>query len=401
MRRSRLLALGLAAAALVLMQGQLRAALDSLHAWESRVGLSLVPAAVLLAVVLLLFFQARRQDERLDRAVEAAARRERGDRDADLENLAQFGLALARAGDMGALRDVAHQMLPRFIGKRAVWAVVRAKGQWESLVGGLDESSSKSEVEKQADQALNRFEGSTGEPERFERDGRIYFPLVVGDSTTGVLAVDTGDDGGDIWKRAVGSAATLIAIAAQNVQLTREVKENAVYDGLTGCFNRTHSMRVLHTELQRARRQQAPLALIMLDLDHFKSVNDTYGHLCGDAILAAVGQRIRDILRNTDTKCRYGGEEFMVMLPDTPRPGALHVAESLRAQLAEVSVTWNGERVSLTASVGLAMAMAKEVDPIPLIGRADAALYRAKNGGRNRVCETESPSEPQVAPKAV
>jgi two-component system cell cycle response regulator len=196
----------------------------------------------------------------------------------------------------------------------------------------------------------------------------------------------------------MASAATLIATATRNVQLTCELEENAVYDGLTGCLNKAHSMRVLQTELQRARRQQAPLALIMLDLDHFKSVNDTYGHLCGDAILAAVGQRIRDVLRNTDTKCRYGGEEFMVMLPDTPRPGALHVAESLRAQLAEVSVTWNGERVSLTGSVGLAMAMPKEVDPISLIGRADAALYRAKSGGRDRVCETESP---EATPKAV
>ncbi|MBN93669.1 MAG: hypothetical protein CL928_06275 [Deltaproteobacteria bacterium] len=158
---------------------------------------------------------------------------------------------------------------------------------------------------------------------------------------------------------------------------------------------------LLQTELQRARRQGAPFALIMLDLDHFKSINDTHGHLCGDAVLAAVGQRIRDILRNSDTKCRYGGEEFMVLLPDTPRPGALHVAESLRAQLAEVDVTWNGEKVPVTASVGLAMAMEKEVDPMPLIGRADAALYRAKHGGRNQVCETEIPEPPAAEPQAV
>ena len=200
----------------------------------------------------------------------------------------------------------------------------------------------------------------------------------------------------------MGPAATLVGIAARNVQLAREVEENGVYDGLTGCFNRTHSMRVLQTELQRARRQQAPFALIMLDLDHFKAINDTYGHLCGDAILAAVGQRIRDILRNSDTKCRYGGEEFMVLLPDTSRPGALHVAESLRQQLAETSVTWNEHKVSTTASVGLAMALPKEVDPTALIGRADAALYRAKNGGRNQVCETTLPEmPPTVAPQAV
>ena len=134
----------------------------------------------------------------------------------------------------------------------------------------------------------------------------------------------------------------------------------------------------------------------MLDLDHFKAVNDTYGQLCGDAILAAVGQRIRDILRNSDTKCRYGGEEFMVLLPDTPRPGALHVAESLRQQLAEITVTWSGEQVSTTASVGLAMALPKEVDATAALGRADAALYRAKNAGRNQVCEAPLPDTPSV-----
>ena len=132
----------------------------------------------------------------------------------------------------------------------------------------------------------------------------------------------------------------------------------------------------------------------MLDLDHFKAINDTCGHLCGDAILAAVDQRIRDVLRDSDTKCRYGGEEFMVLLPDTPRPGALHVAESLRRQLAETSVTWKGSQVSTTASVGLGMALPKEVSATTLLGRADAALYRAKDGGRNQVCEAELPATP-------
>ena len=133
----------------------------------------------------------------------------------------------------------------------------------------------------------------------------------------------------------------------------------------------------------------------MLDLDRFKVINDTYGHLCGDAVLAAVGQRIRDVLRDSDMKCRYGGEEFMVLLPDTPRPGALHVAESLRQQLADTSVTWKGKKVSTTASVGLAMALPTEVDVTALLGRADAALYRAKDGGRNQVREAALPAASQ------
>ena len=182
----------------------------------------------------------------------------------------------------------------------------------------------------------------------------------------------------------------------RNVRLAREVEENGVYDGLTGCFNRTHTMRVLQSELQRARRQQAPFALIMLDPDHFKAVNDTHGHLCRDAVLAAVGQRIREILRNTDTKCRYGGEEFMVLLPDTPRPGAVQVADSLRQQIGDLHVAWKGGEVSVTASVGLTMAQPKEVDSLAIIGRADTALYRAKYSGRNRICEAELPEPAEV-----
>ena len=87
----------------------------------------------------------------------------------------------------------------------------------------------------------------------------------------------------------------------------------------------------------------------MLDLDHFKAVNDTHGHLCGDAVLAAVGQRFREVLRNTDTKCRYGREECMVLLPDTPRPGAVQVADSLRQQIGDLHVAWKGGEVSVTA----------------------------------------------------
>ena len=393
-RGTRLFAVGLLVAVLVLLQRQLRLALDAVHAFEVQVGLALVPSAVILVVMLLLYFQAQRHEQRIRRSVGDAKRRERQGRDSVLDGLSRFGLALARASDMGVVSDVVQQVLPQFTGARPFWVVARAKGKWESIVGGLEESSDKvsAEVERLADQALKRFEGSTGDPEGMEWDGRVYYPLVIGEATSGVLAVETTGEEDTDWRRVLGSAVALVGIAGRNVQLAREVEENGLYDGLTGCFNRTHAMRLLQTELQRARRQQEPFALIMLDLDRFKAINDTYGHLCGDAVLAAVGQRMRDVLRDSDTKCRYGGEEFMVLLPDTPRPGALHVAESLRQQLAETSVTWKGENVSTTASVGFAMALPQEVDATALLGRADAALYRAKDGGRNQVREAALPA---------
>ena len=109
----------------------------------------------------------------------------------------------------------------------------------------------------------------------------------------------------------------------------------------------------MDAELRRARRSKLPLSLLMFDLDHFKEINDRWGHLCGDAVLATVGQRMNAVLRGSDLKCRYGGEEFLVLLPDTPLEGAQRVAETLRRELELYPVTWNDEAVHVTASFGV------------------------------------------------
>ena len=153
-----------------------------------------------------------------------------------------------------------------------------------------------------------------------------------------------------------------------------------------------HAIEVIDTELRRARRSQAPSSLIMFDIDHFKDINDRYGHLCGDAVLAAVGARMREGLRGSDLKCRYGGEEFLVLLPETPLEGAKRVAETLRRELADVPINWKGETVAVTASFGVSVALPTEIDGQALIGRADAALYRAKEQGRNCVRLTIEPA---------
>jgi diguanylate cyclase (GGDEF)-like protein len=146
-----------------------------------------------------------------------------------------------------------------------------------------------------------------------------------------------------------------------------------------------HAIDQIDTELRRARRSQMPVALIMFDLDRFKDVNDRHGHLCGDAVLAAVGARMRDVLRGSDLKCRYGGEEFLVLLPETPLEGAKRVADTLRRELADMAVQWKDETLHITASFGVSVALPSEIDPQALISRADAALYRAKDQGRNCV----------------
>ena len=138
---------------------------------------------------------------------------------------------------------------------------------------------------------------------------------------------------------------------------------------------------------------RADVTLLVLDLDQFKSVNDQHGHLCGDALLEAVGKHLHSELRNSDVKIRYGGDEFIVLLPDTPVAGATHVAEILRKQFSELTLSWEGHPISSTMSVGVAAVSADEFDPTidsalstvrrSLISRADAALYRAKREGRN------------------
>jgi two-component system cell cycle response regulator len=128
-----------------------------------------------------------------------------------------------------------------------------------------------------------------------------------------------------------------------------------------------------------------PVSAIMFDLDQFKSINDTQGHLAGDSVLVAVGTRMRSVLRGSDLKCRYGGEEFLIVLPDTPLEGARRVAESLRRDIEAHSVRWGQGEIRATASFGVATNVPGEIDSLSLVSRADAAMYHAKEGGRNCV----------------
>ena len=175
---------------------------------------------------------------------------------------------------------------------------------------------------------------------------------MVGSSAIGVLGVRTADGSlSEERRRAIEACTPLLALAIRQAQLTREVRENNVRDALTGCFTRGHAMEVIDAELRRARRSHAPVSLIMFDVDHLKDVNDRHGHLCGDAVLAVIGKRMREVLRGSDLKCRYAGEQFLVLLPETPLQGAKRVAETLRREVADRPVAWAGENLQITASV--------------------------------------------------
>jgi diguanylate cyclase (GGDEF)-like protein len=213
----------------------------------------------------------------------------------------------------------------------------------------------------------------------------ICFPMIVAGAPEGVLGVAAEPPLTDHQRSVLSAAAALLAVSLKNSQLFREVRENSVRDALTGCFNRAHALEVFDGEIRRARRSKLPLSLIMFDVDNFKQINDRHGHLAGDAVLASIGSKMKSELRGSDLKCRYGGDEFMVILPDTPLTGAKQVSENLRVALESHSIAWNAEQIRVTASFGVGVVNPTDQDPLAAIARADAALYGAKKRGRNHV----------------
>jgi diguanylate cyclase (GGDEF)-like protein len=384
--RDRLLIAGLAVALIVVFSRQELILIDRAREVERSSGLGLIPALLILIVVFLFHQQGKRQEAKARAAAAEAGAVAAEARAEEMEGLVAFGQALGRSLDVDAIRDVVTQQLPTLAGTDEAWAMMRTDRHWQALAGTLRES--RRDVERLREDLANRtLDGElrpAGDPVSME--GHVCIPMTAGGHAVGVLGLPetAGPFTENRW-RVLAATAALLGIALRNAQLFQEMREHSLRDGLTGCFNRTHALEVLDVELRRARRSQQPLSLIMFDLDHFKDVNDRYGHLCGDAVLAAVGVRMRDVLRGSDLKCRYGGEEFLVLLPETPLEGAKRVAESLRRELADLPIHWKDETLGITASFGVTMALPSEIDSEAIIGRADAALYRAKEQGRNCV----------------
>jgi len=222
--------------------------------------------------------------------------------------------------------------------------------------------------------------------------------MLVGGKPVGMLLVR--ETPALSWQdcRALDAAAALGAISVRNMQTLIETREHSLRDALTGCFNRAYALESLTAELRRAQRGRTPLSLIMFDVDKFKTVNDTYGHLLGDQLLGDVGKRLGELLRTSDVKCRYGGDEFLLILPDTPAAGASQVAESLRREMSRVALPTAEGEVRVTVSLGVVTAAKDEVDPQAIIARVDKALYRAKHGGRNRVYADEAETAAAALP---
>jgi diguanylate cyclase (GGDEF)-like protein len=374
--RDALLLGGLTAALIIVFASPISRLFDYIGEIERQTGLTLLPALVILMGVFIFHLMRKRHAVQSQAAVAEVAKRE----------------AVARALDHDAIRSAISQHLPRVAGTEDVFVLLRQGMRWEVLSGDVKNVKTVTEREEFAERLVS------GDHIPKPGDYRAGFPLIVGGKAAGVLGVFPTSRLDEDRQRAIEAAASLIAVSLKNVQLFREVRETGVRDVLTGCWTRSHAVEVIDGELRRAKRSQLPMSLILFDLDHFKGINDKYGHLCGDAVLAAIGKRMHEVLRGSDLKCRWGGEEFLVVLPDTPLHGAGCVAETLRRAIADQPVSWGGEALSISASLGVSQALPGEINIEAVVGRADAALYRAKQQGRNRVrLEPDVPPPPADA----
>ena len=167
--------------------------------------------------------------------------------------------------------------------------------------------------------------------------------------------------------------------------LQEELARMAIYDYLTEVLTRRALMELLEAEIQRTTRYERDLSVMIVDIDHFKRVNDSYGHIVGDAVLRKVAQVLRKAVRRSDTVGRYGGEEFVIILPETPLEKALMLAEKLRKQIAAAAVKHEGQKLNaVTVSIGVAQ-YDEDSSVDHLINRSDQWLYKAKENGRNQV----------------
>ncbi len=166
---------------------------------------------------------------------------------------------------------------------------------------------------------------------------------------------------------------------------TKSLEQEALLDSLTNIHNRRAYEIRIDEELQRFKRYNQLFSLVMLDVDHFKAVNDEFGHRTGDKCLCEIVNRVRSSLRKVDFLARYGGEEFVAILPGTTRQNACVVAEKLRQHIERTAFLFQGKRVPVTISLGVTQVESSDSDPQSIFARADEAMYEAKRAGRNRV----------------
>ena len=382
-RHDSLLLAGFAFAILLVFQRSLQRLLDVANDIEKTYGVALIPALLILVLMFVFHLHANRREMRLEASTAAREMDLARSRTHELEQLMTFGQALSRALSFDAVHEAVWRHLPLLANGSEIWMVMRRDGEWERVTDRANARWTEGEIESIAAAVMESSPEDLARPDGIRQSGFICYAIAAGERTSGVIGL-TPPSTPDAIRRTIGTAATLIGIALRNVQLFSEVRDHGLRDALTGCLNRAHGLELLDAEIARARRSDLAVSVLMFDVDHFKRVNDVHGHLCGDEVLAAVGYRLRLVLRRSDLRCRYGGDEFLVVLPETPAAGAMRVAEWVRGEIEQIEVPGRDAAVKPTISIGVATW--SSVDGVDgLLERADRALYAAKAAGRNCV----------------
>jgi diguanylate cyclase (GGDEF)-like protein len=229
-----------------------------------------------------------------------------------------------------------------------------------------------------------------GAPDRY-----VCLPLTAHGETLGVITVECPSQEiaaqAELRESTLASLGEMAAMAIAGLHLRQKLESQSIRDGLTGLFNRTFMEVALEREMNRAARQGKQVAVLMSDIDHFKQFNDSFGHEAGDIVLREVAEAMRLGVRSEDIVCRYGGEEFIVIMPEISTRAALERAEVLRRIVSDLALRYHGQPLrQVTISIGVAMFPDNSDNADELLRSADHAMYAAKHKGRNRVVATDT-----------
>jgi diguanylate cyclase (GGDEF)-like protein len=360
-------------------------------------------ALVLLAVGLVAFAQGRTIARTLGTVVEGARAIARGRLDQRVPAEGRDELA-----DLGrAFNEMADQLQARLAELEAERG--RLREAFARFGDALSATHDPSQLVRVVLDATVEATGASGAALIDERSGltyvgdidspgeRLELPLTAGRSSFGTLVL-VGPSFGEEERLTANSLASHAVVALENARLHEIVEQQALVDGLTGLANRRHCEESLSAELARAERLNTPLTAIFADLDDFKKVNDAYGHPAGDVVLREFALVLADSVREADVAGRWGGEEFLLLLPGTDAAGGVRLAERIRRLLEErVILGPDGVQIRLTCSFGVACCPPVCEAPA-LLGAADEALYRAKRAGKNRVATVVPSPEARARP---
>jgi len=228
--------------------------------------------------------------------------------------------------------------------------------------------------------------------QNYETKNCVLVPLVCQDRVVGVM--NLADKQGSCFGRrdiaVIELFSQLVGASIGNIRLFEKMQRQATTDGLTGLVNHRAFYDMLERELWRLRRYGGMLSMIMVDIDNLKTVNDTFGHRAGDKVVQEASRRIEQCIRQIDVAARYGGDEFAVILPNTPIDKAIIVSERMVNAVSELPIVWNKEQISTSISVGVGQYDASS-NPEDITSRSDQALYQAKQSGKNTVRVFEHP----------